>query len=369
MLIGVPKETKDHEYRVGLTPGGVRALAKAGHRVSIERDAGSKVGFSNADYNAAGAVIVDTLRQIYACDLVVKVKELQQAEWPLLRSGQTLFCYLHLAPDPGLLQAMLAARVTGIAYETITDRTGRMPLLIPMSEIAGRLAPQMGAAALTMANGGAGVLLAGVPGVAPAKVTIIGAGTVGANAARIAIGMGAQVTVLDRNVGRLAELEQRHAGIRTSHAEPDALEAAVIEADLVIGALLLPGGLTPKLISRDLLKRMRAGSALVDVGIDQGGIAETSRPSTHTQPFYVEENIVHYCVGNMPAACARTATLALTQATLPYVQTLADKGALAALRDDADLRAGLHVHNGRITYRALAEGVGQPYLPAEEALA
>ena len=359
MIVGCPKETKNHEYRVGLTPAGARTLAAAGTAVVVETSAGARVGFADADYHAAGARIVATPAELYAAsDAIIKVKELQPAEFALVHPGQTLFCYHHFAPVPHLLQAMLDAGVSCVAYETVTDSTGGLPLLAPMSCIAGRLAPQAGAWALQMANGGSGVLLGGVPAptlVPPAKVVVIGAGNVGGNAALIAVGMGADVTLFDQSTAKLARLAAFHdARIRTALADHDALEAAIVDADLVIGAVLVPGRHAPHLIDRALLRRMRPGSVLVDVAIDQGGIAETSRPTSHTEPIYVEEGVVHYCVPNMPSAVARTATLALTQATLPHLLALAAKGLARACADDAGFAAGLQVHQGAVTHRALA---------------
>jgi len=362
MLVGVPRETKDHEYRVGLTPAGVHALRERGHGVCIEAGAGARIGFSDSDYTSAGAHIVTTARDVFAADMVVKVKELQPAEFFFPRRGQILFAYLHLAPDPDLLDALLSCGVSGIAYETVTDAQGRLPLLAPMSRIAGRLSAQVGAWAMQMANGGSGMLLGGVPGVAPAKVVVIGAGTAGANAAQIAAGMGGDVTVLDVDIERLAHLDEVYrGGVKTCYSEALAVAELVAHADLVIGALLVPGKLAPRLISRMLLQRMRPGSVLVDIAIDQGGIAETSRPTSHSQPLFVEEGVVHYCVPNMPSACARTATLALTQATFPYVLRLADHG-LDALTGDAGLANGLQVHAGQLTHRGLAEDVGRPFV-------
>src|SRR4051812_28367157 len=367
MLVGVPKEIKDHEYRVGLTPAGVHALCERGHEVCVESNAGARIGLSNSEYAAAGARVVASATEVFAADMVVKVKELQPGEFSLVRRGQILFGYLHLAPDVALLDAMLACGVSAIAYETVTDSQDRLPLLAPMSRIAGRLAVQIGAWALQMANGGSGVLLGGVPGVAPGKVLIIGAGAAGTNAGQIAVGMGADTTVLDIDLERLAHLDELYQGrLKTGYSETLAINEHVAQADLVIGALLLPGKLAPKLISRQLLKKMRPGSALVDIAIDQGGIAETSRPTSHSNPLFVEEGVVHYCVPNMPAACARTATLALTQATLPYVLKLADDG-LSALSTTAGLANGLQVHAGQITYRSLAEDVKRPFHPYADA--
>jgi alanine dehydrogenase len=364
VLIGVPREIKDHEYRVGLTPDGARALCGAGHRVKVQRSAGTRVGFADAEYVSAGAVVVPDARAVYDADLIVKVKELQRDEFPLLHRGQVLFCYHHFAPAPELLQAMLHARVSCVAYETVTASDGSLPLLVPMSQIAGRLAPQVGAWALQMANGGSGVLLGGVPGVAPARVTIIGGGTVGQGAARIAIGMGADVTLLDRDAARLARLEEIFGErLHTVIASHDSIEEHVSGADLVIGAVLLPGKRAPKLLRRANLARMRRGSVLVDVAIDQGGIAESSRSTSHSDPIYMDEGIVHYCVANMPSAVARTATLALTQATLPFALELADHGLESALRADPRLLPALQVHDGRVTHRGLAEDTRREYSP------
>jgi alanine dehydrogenase len=369
MKIGVPKEIKNHEYRVGLTPAGVQALVQEGHEVRIEKDAGARVGFPDSEYRAAGAQIVTDARAAFDVDLVIKIKELQKAEFAFARPGQVLFCYHHFAPDPALLEAMLAAGTSCVAYETVTDSTGGLPLLVPMSQVAGRLAPQVGAWALQMANGGSGVLLGGVPGVAPARVFIIGGGTVGESAARIAIGMGADVTLADRSAARLACLESAFgARLKTVISTPQSLPQHVHDADLVVGAVLLPGKLAPRLITRADLKKMRSGSVIVDVAIDQGGICETSRPTSHTEPLYVEDGIVHYCVPNMPSAVARTATLALTQATLPYALELAAKGLRAAVRDNAGLRAGLEVHAGHVTHEGLAQDSGRPFVPPEKAL-
>jgi alanine dehydrogenase len=370
MRVGVPREIKNHEYRVGLTPAGAAALTGAGHEVVVETGAGARVGLADDDYRAAGARIAPDAREAYACGLVVKVKELQRAEFALARAGQVLFCYHHFAPDRALLEAMLASGATCIAYETVADAAGGLPLLAPMSQIAGRLAPQAGAWALQMANGGSGVLLGGVPGVAPAKVLIIGGGTVGAHAARIALGMGADVTLADRNAARLAHLEEIFgARLKTAVSGDTTLPPLVHDADLVIGAVLLPGKLAPRLVRRDDLRRMRPGSVIVDVAIDQGGICETSRPTSHSEPIYVEEGVVHYCVPNMPSAVARTATFALTQATLPHVLMLADKGLRRAIEEDAGLRAGLQVHAGRVTHAGLAADTGRDFLDPLQAVA
>jgi alanine dehydrogenase len=367
MLIGVPKEIKEQEYRVGLTPAGAFALRHRGHDVVVERGAGARVGFPDAEYEGVGARIVAEPQAVWAADLVVKVKELQETEFGFPHLGQALFAYLHLAPDPSLLDALLRSGVAGIAYETVADSSGGLPLLAPMSRIAGKLAVQVGAWALQMANGGSGVLLGGVPGVVPAKVVVIGAGAAGANAVRMAVGYGADTTVFDINTKSLAHIEELYQGrVKTCYSEPFTLAQHVADADLVIGATLTPGKLAPKLITRQLLRRMRRGSVLVDVSIDQGGIAETSHPTSHTHPIYEEEGIVHYCVSNMPSAVARTATLALTQATLPYVLELADSGLNGALARDAGLRSGLQVHSGQVTHQGLAEDVRRSFVPYDE---
>ncbi len=370
MLVGVPKEIKNHEYRVGLTPAGAHRLTLEGHEVRIEQDAGRRVGFADADYVAAGARIATNAAEIYAwADMIVKVKELQAAEFSLTRRGQILFAYQHFAPDPDLLQHVIDCGLSCVAYETVADAQGDLPLLAPMSRVAGRLAPQVGAWALQMANGGSGVLLGGVAGVAPGKVVIVGAGNVGTNALQIAVGMGAQVTLFDRGVSKLAALDRIYRGrIATCVADPLTLDRAIADADLVIGAVLVPGKLSPKCISRALLGRMRPGSVIVDVGIDQGGIAETSRPTSHADPLYLEEGIVHYCVPNMPSAVARTATLALTQATLPYAIKLASLGLRRALLEDAGLRAGLQAHAGMVTHAGLAEDTRRPLTPPDISL-
>ena len=359
MHIGIPKEIKDHEYRVALTPEGTALLVAAGHRVTLEHDAGRAVGMDDAAYRAAGAAITHDVADIFVCDLIVKVKEPQAPEVAQLKSGQLLFCYLHLAAAPELARSLMVRGVSAIAYETVTNIQGALPLLQPMSEIAGRLAPQMGAQALHMAHGGNGVLVTGMPGVAPARITIIGGGVVGMNAARVAVGLGAHVTLLDRQRDKLAHAESLFGPrVETAFSTPDAIAASLARADIVIGAAQIPGRHAPRLIPRSLLKLMQPGSALVDVAIDQGGIAETSRPTTHSSPMYVEEGVVHYCVANMPGAVARTATLALTHATLPYVQRLADLG-LAALDADPGLRSGLQIHAGEITHAGLKQEISE----------
>lgn len=370
MKIGIPREIKNHEYRVGVTPDGVQTLIAAGHTVLVEQNAGTGVGFADAAYREAGATVAASAAEVYAAELIIKVKEIQRSEFVLLKRGQIIYGYHHFAPDRPLLEAMLAAGVACVAYETITDTAGHLPLLTPMSQIAGRLAPQAGAWALQMANGGSGVLLGGVPGVLPANVLIIGGGVVGENAARIALGMGADVTLLDRSAERLAQLEITFNGrLKGAIASPQRLRALLPTQDLVIGAVLLPGARAPRLITRADLKTMRPGSVIVDVAIDQGGICETSRPTSHTEPLYVEEGIVHYCVPNMPSAVARTATLALTQATLPHAMQIATLGLRAAVLADPHLAAGLQTCNGRVTHPELARDLGLECVTPAQSLA
>ncbi|MDP2697086.1 alanine dehydrogenase [Thalassospira sp.] len=365
MLIGVPKEIKNHEYRVGLTPTSVREVVAHGHAVLVETNAGAGIGCFDADYVAAGAKIVASPAEIFAtADMVVKVKEPQKVEYEQLHKGQLLFTYLHLAPDPQQTAGLMKSGVTAIAYETVTDRNGGLPLLAPMSEVAGRMAAQVAAAALQKANGGSGILMGGVPGVAPAKVVVIGGGVVGINAARIAAGMGADVTILDKNLQRLAYLDDVFGPrIKTQYATIDDTESLVLAADVVVGAVLIPGAAAPKLVKRDQLKRMKPGSVLVDVAIDQGGCFETSHATTHADPIYIIDDIVHYCVANMPGAVARTSTFALNNATLPFTLALADKGWKKACQDDPHLAAGLNVHDGQITYEAVARDLGLDYVP------
>jgi alanine dehydrogenase len=359
MLIGCPKEIKAQEYRVGMTPAAVREAVAHGHKVMVERGAGIGAGFPDADYEAAGARLTDGPDRIFAeAELVVKVKEPQAVERRKLHSGQVLFTYLHLAPDPEQTRDLLASGVTAIAYETVTDARGGLPLLAPMSEVAGRLAPQMGAWALQKANGGRGVLMGGVPGVGPADVVVIGGGVVGSNAARVAAGMGANVAVLDRSLERLRYLDDVFGGrIRTYHASKALTEELVNQADMVIGAVLIPGAAAPKLVTRRQLKDMRPGAVVVDVAIDQGGCFETSRPTTHDDPIYEVDGIVHYCVANMPGAVPRSSTIALGNATLPFLLALADKGWREACRDDPHLLAGLNVHAGHLTNYAVGQAL------------
>ncbi len=360
MHIGIPKEIKDHEFRVAATPAGVAELVRGGHAVSIQADAGNAVGFDDAAYRAAGARVVDSAAEVYAADLVFKVKEPQPAEVAWLRPGQWLFCYLHLAAAPALARALLDKGVNALAFETVLDGEGRTPLLAPMSRIAGRLAIQAGMQALEMKNGGRGVLLSGVPGVPPARVVILGGGMVGANAARLAIGLGADVTLLDRGSERLRVFDDQYGGrLKTRYSHEDSIAECLMDADLVVGAAYIHGRRAPRLISRELLRAMPRGAALVDVAIDQGGMAETSRATTHSDPFYVEEGIVHYCVANMPGAVARTATLALAEATLPYLMRLLAGHPRAALEDDSGLAAGLNLAAGRLTHAGLAQDIGE----------
>lgn len=371
MLVGIPKEIKNHEYRVGLTPSSVREVTAHGHDVIIETNAGAGIGCSNDDYVAAGAKIVDTAAEIFArSEMIVKVKEPQKVEYAQLREGQLLFTYLHLAPDPEQTAGLVKSGVTAIAYETVTDKNGGLPLLAPMSEVAGRMAPQVGAAALQKANGGRGMLLGGVPGVAPAKVVVIGGGVVGTNAARIAAGMGADVIILDKNVKRLTYIDDVFGPrIKTQYATIDDTEALVYDADMVVGAVLIPGAAAPKLIHKNQLAKMKPGSVIVDVAIDQGGCFETSKATTHADPTYIVDDVVHYCVANMPGAVARTSTFALNNATLPFTLALADKGWKKACQEDPHLAAGLNVHEGRITYEAVARDLGYDYLPLDRVLA
>ncbi|MFT6052616.1 MAG: alanine dehydrogenase [Halioglobus sp.] len=359
MLIGVPKEIKNHEYRIGLTPSGVKELVRHGHQVMVENNGGLSIGFINEQYVEAGAEIVVTAAEIFArADMIIKVKEPQPVECKMLRQGQLLFTYLHLAPDPEQTRLLLASGATCIAYETVTQEGPGLPLLAPMSEVAGRMAIQAGAHCLEKAQGGNGMLLGGVPGVESAKVLVIGGGVVGVNAARMAMGMGADVTILDRSLERLKELDMAFGGrLKTIYSTADAVEKHAIEADLIVGAVLIPGAAAPKLISRELVSRMKTGAVMVDVAIDQGGCFETSKATTHQDPTYIVDGVVHYCVANMPGGVARTSTMALTNATLPYAVNLANKGASVALRDDVHLRNGLNVHAGMVTHKAVSDAL------------
>ena len=362
MLIGCPKEIKPQEFRVGLTPAAVREAVAHGHDVIIETGAGLGADFDDAAYLAAGAEIVATAEAVFArADMVVKVKEPQAIERARLREGQILFTYLHLAPDPDQTRDLLASGVTAIAYETVTDASGGLPLLAPMSEVAGRLAPQVGAWALHKANGGRGVLMGGVPGVGPADVVVIGGGVVGTQAARVAAGMGADVTVLDRSLPRLRYLDDVYRGVfKTRYASTDATAELITRADMVIGAVLIPGAAAPKLVSRAQLSTMKPGAVIVDVAIDQGGCFETSRATTHQDPIYEVDGIVHYCVANMPGAVARSATLALGNATMPFMIALANKGWHKACADDPHLAAGLNTHAGQLTNAAVGVALNLP---------
>ncbi len=371
MLIGVPKEIKVHEYRVGLTPDSVREFTAHGHRVLVETNAGMGIGSSDEVYRAAGAQIAATPAEIFAqAELIVKVKEPQAVERQMLRPGQILFTYLHLAPDPEQTRDLVKSGAICIAYETVTDGQGGLPLLAPMSQVAGRLSIQAGASALERAKGGRGILLGGVPGVAPAKVVVIGGGVVGENAIYMALGMAADVTVLDRNVSVLARLAYRFgAALKTVYSTRVALEEYVLPADLVVGGVLVAGAEAPKLVTRDMVRRMKPGSVLVDVAIDQGGCFETSHATTHAEPTYVVDGVVHYCVANMPGAVPNTSTYALNNVTLPYALALADKGYQQALLDNPGFLAGLNVCQGKVTYQAVADDLGYEYVDPCVALA
>ena len=369
MLVGVPKEIKNHEYRVGLTPGAVREYIQNGHEVLVQSGAGAGIKASDQVYIAAGAKIAPDAETIFAkADMIVKVKEPQPGEWAQLREGQILYTYLHLAPDPDQARGLMASGVTAVAYETVTDPFGGLPLLAPMSEVAGRLSIQAAAYALTAHQGGRGLLMGGVPGVLPAKVLVIGGGVVGVHAARMAVGLGADVTILDRSNRRLAELDELFEGrAKTRYSTYEALDEETDVADVVVGAVLIPGASAPKLVTREMLKGMKEGAVVVDVAIDQGGCFETSHATTHADPTYVVEGVIHYCVANMPGAVPLTSSHALNNATLGFGLQLANKG-LAALKDNPHLRHGLNIHKGKVTYRAVAEALGVAYTPAEEAL-
>ena len=370
MIIGVPKEIKNHEYRVGMVPASVRELIAHGHQVIVETQAGSGIGFSDQDYVDVGASILPAASDVFAqADMIVKVKEPQAVERAMLREGQILFTYLHLAPDLEQTQDLVKSNAICIAYETVTDNNGGLPLLAPMSEVAGRMSIQAGAQALEKSNAGRGMLLGGVPGVEPAKVVVIGGGMVGANAAKMAVGMGADVVVLDRNVNVLRKLDDQFGNrIKAVYSTVDALEKHVLEADLVIGGVLIPGAAAPKLVTKDHINKMKPGSAIVDVAIDQGGCIETSTPTTHAEPTFIVDDVVHYCVANMPGAVPRTSTFALNNATLPYIIQLANKGYKQALNDDAHLLNGLNVINGKVTVKEVAENLGFEYVAPEVAL-
>lgn len=366
MLIGIPKEIKDHEYRVGLTPTAVHTLIREGHEVWVQKDAGSRVGFSDDQYEARGAKIVPDAKTVYEAEMIIKVKEVQTEEYPLLKEGQILFGFLHLAPDPEQTEALIKQKVVAIAFETITNECGRLPLLVPMSEIAGRISVQVGAHSLLMANGGKGVLLGGAHGVLPGRVCIIGAGVSGTEAARMALGLGADVTILDRNLTRLQELDLRFGPrLKTLYSTPETIEEVLPQSDLVIGAVLNAGEKAPCVVSRALVQQMESGSAIVDISIDQGGCIETSRPTTHSNPMYTDEGVVHYCVTNMPGACARSATFALTNAILPYAERLASQGWREATKDP-HMEAGVNTCLGHVTNEPIAHELGYTYVPLEK---
>ncbi|MCO8588981.1 alanine dehydrogenase [Burkholderia multivorans] len=371
MLIGVPKEIKNHEYRVGLTPAGARELTRHGHKVLVQRGAGTAIGLLDDDYAAAGAALCDSAEEVFArADMIVKVKEPQPAECAMLRRGQVLYAYLHLAPDPEQAAALVKSGAVCIAYETVTGPGGGLPLLAPMSEVAGRMSIQVAATHLESPRGGRGMLMAGVPGVPAAHVVVLGAGVVGTGALQMAVGLGARVTVLDTNVSRLRQLDLIFANrIATVCSNAQTIDEAIRDADVVIGAVLVPGASAPRLVTRDMIATMRAGAVVVDVAIDQGGCFETSRPTTHADPTFVVDGVVHYCVANMPGAVARTSTFALNNATLGHALALADKGWKQAMIDDPHLRAGLNVCDGHITYEAVAQALRLPYMPAIDVLA
>ncbi|MDF1759194.1 MAG: alanine dehydrogenase [Coxiellaceae bacterium] len=366
MLVGVPKEVKNHEYRVGLTPNSVYELVEHGHQVIVESQAGEALGFTDESYIEMGADVLGTAAEVYAkAEMIVKVKEPQASEFPMIRPNQILFTYLHLAPDPTQTKALLESGCIAIAYETVTSHQGGLPLLSPMSQVAGRLAVQAGARCLEKPQGGRGVLLGGVPGVAPANVVVIGGGVVGTNSVRMAMGLEANVTVLDKSLTRLQQLDfQFGCRLNTIYATKAALEQYVLDADLVIGAVLTAGASAPQLVSRQMLDEMRPGSVMVDVSIDQGGCFETSRPTTHNEPTYVEGGVVHYCVTNMPGAVPYTATKGLNNATLPFVLDIADKGYRRALIEDPHLMNGLNIHVGHVTHSAVAKDLGLEYVEA-----
>jgi alanine dehydrogenase len=363
MIVGLPKEIKDNEYRVGLTPAGVRALTDSDHQVIVEKSAGEGSGFDDALYQKAGARIIDSADDIWAqADMIVKVKEPIAPEYPRMREGQLLFTYLHLAPDKELTNQLLQRKVTGIAYETITDRKGTLPLLTPMSEVAGRMAIQVGAHYLEKMSGGRGILLGGVPGVPAARVVIIGGGVVGTNSAKMAVGLGAHVTIIDNNLDRLRELDDIFLSkISTLASSAYMIHDAISSADLIVGAVLVPGAAAPKLVTRNMLKDVPNGAVIVDVAVDQGGCIETTHPTTHSDPTYYVEGVLHYCVANMPGAVPRTSTFALTNATLPYALKLANKGFFDAIRSDPGLKEGVNTYAGHCTYEAVAQAQGLPY--------
>ncbi|HEU4401549.1 MAG TPA: alanine dehydrogenase [Candidatus Polarisedimenticolia bacterium] len=370
MQVGVPKEIKDNEFRVSMVPAGVRALLEAGHTVLVQDGAGSGSGIDNAAYQAAGAVIVSDAAAVFRrADLILKVKEPQEQETPLLRKGQILFTYLHLAPQPRLTRALLDSGVTAIAYETITDQEGGLPLLTPMSEVAGRMSIQVGAYYLMKTMGGRGILAGGVPGVPPGDVAILGGGTVGINAAMMALGLGARVTILDRSLPRLRYLDEIFGGrVVTVYSTGAYIAEAVRRADLLIGAVLIPGAAAPKLVTRAMIGTMKKGAVIIDVAVDQGGCIETTHPTTHSAPTFEVDGVVHYCVANMPGAVPRTSTFALTNATLPYVQRIAEHGWREAARQDLTLRPGINTHEGKVAHEEVARSQGLPHVPVDSLL-
>lgn len=370
MKIGVPKEIKSYEFRVGLTPSSVRELVSHGHTVFIESGAGAAINLTDESYRQAGAVILEGANAIFAeSEMIVKVKEPQPNECRMLRENQVLFTFLHLAPDPEQARLLLESGCTAISYETVTDALGGLPLLAPMSEVAGRMAVQAGAHALEISQGGRGILLGGVPGVPPAEVVVLGGGVVGSNAIRIAIGMEAQVTVIDKSIAQLRRLDNQYgASLNTIFATKDSIETYIKKADLIIGAVLVPGGSAPKLITQSFLKEMKRGAVLVDVSIDQGGCFETSRPTTHKEPTYQIEEVVHYCVANIPGAVPRTSTFALNNVTLPFILDVANKGTKRALLENIHLKNGLNVHQGKVTHDAVAQALGYSYNAPEQVL-
>lgn len=370
MKIGLPKEIKDNEYRVGLTPAGVHALVNAGHELFVQKTAGEGSGFTDEQYAKTGANLLDTADEVWATgDMIVKVKEPVAPEYPRMRENQLLFTYLHLAPELELTKQMMERKVTGVAYETITDKNGRLPLLTPMSEVAGRMSVQVGATFLEKMNGGRGILLGGVPGVPAANVVIIGGGIVGTEAAKMAVGLGARVTIIDRNLDRLRQLDDIFLSkVQTLASSRYAIEEAISHADLVIGAVLVVGAAAPKLVTRDMLHLIPNGAVLVDVAVDQGGCFETTHATTHSNPTYYEEGVLHYCVANMPGAVPRTSTFALTNATLPYALDLANKGFEKAIQDDSGLREGVNTFAGKLTYQAVADSQGIEYTPLDSLL-
>lgn len=366
MLIGIPREMKPQESRVGATPSTVRSLIHAGHEVWVEESAGKEIGYFDSHYTSAGAKIVSTKQELYQAEMIIKVKEPQKEEYPLLKEGQILFCYLHLAPDPVQTEALLKSKVVGIAYETITDDQNRLPLLIPMSEIAGRISVQAGAYALQMAAGGRGVLLGGIPGVKPGKVLVLGGGIVGTESMRMALGLGADVTIMDIDWNRLRTLDMHFApSLKTRYATRPAILEELESADLVVGAVLIPGAAAPRLVTEEMLSVMKPKSVIVDVSIDQGGCFETSRPTTHVEPIFVHKNVLHYCVSNMPAACAKTATEGLTNATLPYALKIANQGWQKAV-EDTHIKNGLNVCLGEVTHAAVARDLNYTYVSPDE---